>query len=120
MAAYIPDEKITAIKNAADIVDIVSESVSLRRAGRNFLGLCPFHAEKTPSFTVSPDKQIFYCFGCGAGGNVFSFLMKQRWPHLSRSGARTLAQRYGIDLPTRKMSHLREKKVDGKGNDTNA
>ena len=70
MAAYIPDDKIEAIKNASDIVDIVSETVSLRRAGRNYLGLCPFHAEKTPSFTVSPDKQIFYCFGCGAGGNA--------------------------------------------------
>jgi DNA primase len=110
LAAYIPDEKITAIKNAADIVDIVSESVSLRRAGRNLLGLCPFHAEKTPSFTVSPDKQIFYCFGCGAGGNVFSFLMKNDGLTFPEA-ARALARRYGIDLPTRKMSTHEKKKL---------
>ncbi len=110
MAAYIPDEKITAIKNASDIVDIVSETVSLRRAGQNLLGLCPFHAEKTPSFTVSPDKQIFYCFGCGAGGNVFSFLMKHSgltFPEVARS----LAGRYGIDLPTRNLSPHEKKKL---------
>jgi DNA primase len=110
LAVYIPDEKIVAIKNASDIVDIVSEVVSLRRAGRNFLGLCPFHAEKTPSFTVSPDKQIFYCFGCGAGGNVFSFLMKNGGLTFPEA-ARALAGRYGIDLPTRKMSSYEKKKL---------
>jgi DNA primase len=119
LAAYIPDEKITAIKNASDIVDIVSETVSLRRAGRNFLGLCPFHAEKTPSFTVSPEKQIYYCFGCGAGGNVFSFLMKQGGLTFPEA-ARVLARRYAIDLPKRKMSPFEKKKVDGTGIDTNA
>jgi DNA primase len=108
LAAYIPDEKILAIKNAADIVDIISESVALRRAGRNFVGLCPFHAEKTPSFTVSPDKQIFYCFGCGAGGNIFSFIMKHEGLTFPET-ARALARRYGIDLPTRNLS-LHEKK----------
>jgi DNA primase len=110
LAAYIPDEKITAIKNASDIVDIVSETVSLRRAGRNFLGLCPFHAEKTPSFTVSPDKQIFYCFGCGAGGNVFSFLMKHDGLTFPEA-AGVLAGRYSIDLPKRNMSPLEKKKL---------
>ena len=110
MAAYIPDEKITAIKNACDIVDIVSEIVSLRRAGRNFLGLCPFHAEKTPSFTVSPEKQIFYCFGCGAGGNVFSFIMKHGGLSFPEA-ARALAGRYGIDLPTRELSPHEKKKL---------
>lgn len=110
MAAYIPEDKITTIKNAADIVDIVGEAVSLRRAGRNFLGLCPFHAEKTPSFTVSPEKQIYYCFGCGAGGNVFSFLMKHGGLSFPEA-ARTLAGRYGIDLPTRDLSPLEKKKL---------
>jgi DNA primase len=110
LAAYIPDEKITAIKNASDIVDVVSETVSLRRAGRNFLGLCPFHAEKTPSFTVSPDKQIFYCFGCGAGGNVFSFLMKHSGFSFPEA-AGSLARRYGIDLPKRNMSPHEKKKL---------
>ncbi len=110
MAAYIPEEKIEAIKNASDIVDIVSEHVSLRRAGRNFVGLCPFHAEKTPSFTVSPDKQIFYCFGCGAGGNVFSFVMKQEGMTFPES-ARSLARRYGIDLPTGNLSPHEKKRL---------
>ncbi len=110
MAAYIPDEKISAIKNASDIVDIVSETVSLRRAGRNLLGLCPFHAEKTPSFTVSPEKQIFYCFGCGAGGNVFSFLMKHGGLSFPEA-AGALAGRYGIDLPKRNLSPYDKKKL---------
>ncbi|MEW6045404.1 MAG: CHC2 zinc finger domain-containing protein, partial [Bacillota bacterium] len=64
------------VRARADIVDVVSEFVALRPAGKSYKGLCPFHAEKTPSFTVSPDRQLFYCFGCGAGGNVFTFLMK--------------------------------------------
>lgn len=110
MAAYIPDEKIEAIRQASDIVDVISESISLRRAGRNFLGLCPFHAEKTPSFTVSPEKQIFYCFGCGAGGNVFSFLMKHGGLSFPES-ARMLAGRYGIDLPSRDLSPYDKKKL---------
>jgi DNA primase len=71
----IPDNKIEEIRSAADIVDVISEVVQLRKRGKNFVGLCPFHTEKTPSFTVSEDKQIFHCFGCHAGGNVFKFLM---------------------------------------------
>ncbi len=110
MAAFIPEDKISAIKNAADIVDIVSESVSLRQSGRNYLGLCPFHSEKTPSFTVSPDKQIYYCFGCGAGGNVFSFLMKHTGLSFPEA-VRSLADRYGIDLPTRNLSPHEKKKL---------
>ncbi|KAB7670062.1 DNA primase [Bacillus sp. B1-b2] len=75
MVARIPEEKLNEIKQAIDIVDVIGEHVSLSKQGRNFIGLCPFHGEKTPSFTVSPDKQIFHCFGCHAGGNVFTFLM---------------------------------------------
>jgi DNA primase len=71
----IPEHKIEEIRNASDIVDIVSGHVHLRKRGKNYIGSCPFHQEKTPSFTVSDDKQIFHCFGCGAGGNVFKFLM---------------------------------------------
>ena len=71
----IPEQKIEEIRSAADIVDVISGHVHLRKRGKNFIGLCPFHQEKTPSFTVSDDKQIFHCFGCGAGGNVFKFLM---------------------------------------------
>ncbi|WAA10389.1 DNA primase [Fervidibacillus albus] len=75
MAERIPEEKIEEIRQAVDIVDVVSEYVQLKKQGRNYFGLCPFHDEKTPSFSVSPEKQIFHCFGCGAGGNIFSFLM---------------------------------------------
>lgn len=72
----IPEGKIDEIRNAADIIDIISTHVHLKKRGKNFIGLCPFHQEKTPSFTVSDDKQIYHCFGCGAGGNVFKFLME--------------------------------------------
>jgi len=98
LALYIPDDKITAIRNAADIVAVISEVVQLKKAGKNYLGLCPFHSEKTPSFTVSPDKQIFHCFGCNEGGNVFTFLMKHQGLSFPEA-ARMLARRYNIDLP---------------------
>jgi DNA primase len=98
LATHIPEEKISEIRHAVDIVDVVSESVLLRKAGKNFTGLCPFHSEKTPSFTVSSDKQIFYCFGCGTGGNVFSFLMKRDGMTFVEA-ARSLAERGGVDLP---------------------
>jgi len=110
LAVFIPEEKISEIKNAADIVDIVSEAVLLKKAGKNHLGLCPFHSEKTPSFTVSPDKQIFYCFGCGSGGNVFSFLMKQEGLSFPEA-ARRLGKRYGIDIPDRPLSSEQKKKI---------
>jgi DNA primase len=103
LAIFIPEDKILEIKNAADIVDLVSEVVQLKKAGKNFVGLCPFHAEKTPSFTVSPEKQIFYCFGCGAGGNIFSFLMKTEGLAFPEA-ARSLARRYGIDIPNRSLT----------------
>jgi len=110
LAGFIPEDKISEIKYAADIVDIVSEAVLLKKAGKNFIGLCPFHTEKTPSFTVSPDKQIFYCFGCGSGGNVFSFLMKQDGLSFPET-ARRLAKRYGIDLPMRPLSPDQKMKI---------
>ncbi len=71
----ISDQKIEEIRNAVDIVDFISGYVNLRKRGKNFVGLCPFHHEKTPSFTVNSEKQIYHCFGCGVGGNVFKFLM---------------------------------------------
>lgn len=75
MAERIAEEKVNEIRQAVDIVDVISDYVQLKKQGRNYFGLCPFHGESTPSFSVSPDKQIFHCFGCGAGGNAFSFLM---------------------------------------------
>jgi len=103
LTIYIPEDKVSEIKNTADIVEVVSEVVVLKKTGKNYVGLCPFHSEKTPSFTVSPEKQIFYCFGCAAGGNVFSFLMKHDGISFP-DAAKILAGRYGIDIPTPTMS----------------
>ena len=115
MAIFIPEDKITEIKNTVDIVDIVSDSVLLKKTGRNFVGLCPFHSEKTPSFTVSPEKQIYHCFGCGSGGNVFSFLMQQEGLGFPEA-ARMLAKRYGIDIPTRQLSAEQRRAISQKEN----
>ena len=103
MAGYIPEDKIAEIRQAADIVEVIAETVLLKKSGKNFSGLCPFHAEKTPSFTVSPDKQIFHCFGCGAGGSVFSFIMKRDGIGFA-DAVRHLAARSGVEIPERSVS----------------
>lgn len=109
MSEFIPDDKIADVRNAADIVDLISEYVVLKKVGKNFLGLCPFHAEKTPSFTVSPEKQIFHCFGCGQGGNVFNFVMQ--YQNLSFPEAvRFVAKKYGIEISARNMSAAQKRK----------
>jgi DNA primase len=113
LTSFIPEEKIAEIRNAADIVDVVSGEVLLKKGGKNYLGLCPFHSEKTPSFTVSPDKQIFHCFGCGEGGNVFSFVMKHEGLTFPEA-AKHLARRYGIALPDRRMSPGQKRRLDEK------
>ncbi len=97
MARY-SDELIDEIRNRNDIVDVISQYVVLKRSGRNFFGLCPFHKEKSPSFSVSPDKQIFHCFGCGVGGNVFHFVSKIE--NLSfKETLEMLAEKSGVELP---------------------
>ena len=93
------EELIDEIKNSNDIVDVISQYVILKRRGRNFFGLCPFHKEKSPSFSVSPDKQIFHCFGCGAGGNVIHFVSKIENADF-KEAISILANRAGIELPT--------------------
>ena len=98
MARY-SDELIEEVRNSSDIVDIVSQYVVLKRSGRNYFGLCPFHKEKSPSFSVSPDKQIFHCFGCGKGGNVFHFISQIENINFTES-VQILADRAGIQLPT--------------------
>ena len=92
------DELIDEIRSANDIVDVISQYVTLKRSGRNFFGLCPFHNEKSPSFSVSPDKQIFHCFGCGVGGNVFHFISKIENIGF-KEALEILADRAGINLP---------------------
>lgn len=86
------------MKERSDIVEIVSGYVSLKKAGRNYVGLCPFHSEKTPSFTVSPDRQMYHCFGCGVGGDVFSFIETQEGLTFPEAVKR-LAERAGVELP---------------------
>lgn len=93
------EELIEEVRNSNDIVDIISQYVVLKRSGRNYFGLCPFHKEKSPSFSVSPDKQIFHCFGCGAGGNVFHFISKIENVNFVES-MQILSERAGIQLPT--------------------
>lgn len=92
------DELLDEIKSKNDIVDVVSKYVVLKRKGRNYFGLCPFHNEKSPSFSVSPDKQIFHCFGCGVGGDVFRFIMKTENVSFVES-VQLLANRAGVKLP---------------------
>src|SRR3989338_1098949 len=94
----IPQEKIEEIKNKGDIVEIVSQYVpSLKKRGKNHLGLCPFHSEKTASFTVSQEKGVFHCFGCGEGGNIFSFLMKMENISFAES-VKLLGDKVGIPV----------------------
>ena len=95
---YYPEELIEEVRTRNDIVEVISGYVRLQKKGSNYFGLCPFHNEKSPSFSVSPGKQMYYCFGCGEGGNVITFLMEyenQTFPE----AVRTLAQRAGIALP---------------------
>ncbi|MBT9438222.1 MAG: DNA primase [Desulfobacterales bacterium] len=110
LAVFIPEDKISEIKNSVDIVAIISEIVLLKKVGRNYVGLCPFHTEKTPSFTVSPEKQIFYCFGCGTGGNVFNFLMNHDGLSFFET-AKMLAKRYGIEIPAQTMSPEQKRRI---------
>jgi DNA primase len=94
----IPENIVDQVQARSDIVEVISRYIPLQKAGRNFKAPCPFHNEKTPSFVVSPDKQIYHCFGCGAGGNVFSFIMKHE--NISFPEAvEMLAEKAGITLP---------------------
>jgi DNA primase len=94
----IPDEKIEEVRAAADIVDVAGDYVQLKRSGSRFMGLCPFHSEDTPSFSVDPEKNLYYCFGCQNGGDVFKFVQEIEGVGFLE-GVRMLAERYGIPLP---------------------
>jgi DNA primase len=103
----IPEQTIDEIRQRCDLVGLVGEYLTLEKRGKNMLGLCPFHSEKTPSFTVSPEKQLFHCFGCGASGNVFSFIMKLENLTFPEA-ARFLAGRAGVKIPERKATRTAE------------
>lgn len=107
----IPPEIIDEVRAATDIVDVIGALVPLKKRGKNFLGLCPFHQEKTPSFNVSPERQMYHCFGCGVGGNVFTFLME--FEKISFVEAvKTLAERAAIQLPTQAPEQGEPKKPE--------
>lgn len=106
MAGRIPQDFIDDLLNRTDIVDVVEERVQLRRAGRNYSGLCPFHQEKTPSFSVDPDKQFYYCFGCGAGGNALGFVMEFERIDFPQA-VEMLARRQGLEIPQQQGDHNR-------------
>lgn len=108
---YYPEELIEEIRARNDIVSVISEYVKLQRRGSSYFGLCPFHNEKSPSFSVSPDKQMYYCFGCGAGGNVFTFL--QEYENYSFPEAlKYLADRAGVELPKEELSQEARRQQD--------
>ena len=100
---YYPDDIVEEVRMKNDIVDVVGRYVKLQKKGSSYFGLCPFHNEKSPSFSVSPNKQMFYCFGCGEGGNVFTFLMKYENMDFQEA-IKNLAERAGVSLPEAEYS----------------
>ena len=109
MKYSIPENIIDEVRERTDIVEVISQVVSLKKVGKNFKGLCPFHSEKTPSFTVSPEKRIYHCFGCGAGGNVFKFVMEVQ--NISFVDAvRQFAENTGVSIPEPNKVNLNDPK----------
>ena len=108
---YYSDELIEEVRSANDIVNVISDYVRLQKKGSTHFGLCPFHNEKTPSFSVSRNKQMYYCFGCGAGGNAITFLMQYE-NYTFQEALQTLAQRAGIELPKQEMSGRARQEAD--------
>ena len=105
------EDLIEEVRSRNDIVDVVSGYVKLTRKGSNYFGLCPFHNEKSPSFSVSRGKQMYYCFGCGAGGNVFTFLMEYE-NYSFQEALKELAERAGIELPDQEYSESEKRDAD--------
>lgn len=108
---YYPEEIVEEVRSRNDIVDVISGYVKLRKKGSNYFGLCPFHNEKSPSFSVSPQKQMYYCFGCGAGGNVITFLMEYE-SYTFPEALKILADRAGVKLPEVEYSKEERIKAD--------
>jgi len=111
IAMYFPEELIEEIRQKNDIVDVISGYVKLQKKGSSYFGLCPFHNEKSPSFSVSRSKQMYFCFGCGAGGNVFTFIMEYE-NFTFVEAVKMLAERAGVDLPEVEYSKEAKEKAD--------
>ena len=108
---FYPEEVIEEVRTGNDIVDVISQYVNLKKKGANYFGLCPFHNEKSPSFSVSPGKQMYYCFGCGAGGNVITFIMEYE-NYSFVEALKLLAERAGIALPEAEYSKEDRERAD--------
>ena len=108
---YFSDDLIEEVRSRNDIVDVIGGYVRLQKKGSTYFGLCPFHNEKTGSFSVSPNKQMYYCFGCGAGGNVFTFLMQYE-NYTFTEAMQVLADRAGIELPKQEMTGAQKREAD--------
>lgn len=108
---FYPEEIIEEIRQRNDIVDVISSYVKLQKKGSNFMGLCPFHSEKTASFSVSAAKQMYHCFGCGVGGNVFTFIMEYE-NFTFMEAVKFLAERAGVSLPEAEFTEEQRKKAD--------
>ncbi len=108
---YYSEELVEEVRSRSDIVDVIGGYVRLQKKGSTYFGLCPFHNEKTGSFSVSPNKQMYYCFGCGAGGNVFTFLMQYE-NFTFGEAMQTLADRVGIELPRQELSEAQKREAD--------
>ena len=108
---YYSDDIVEEVRSRNDIVDVISQYVRLQKKGSTYFGLCPFHNEKTGSFAVSPNKQMYYCFGCGAGGNVFTFLMEYE-NFTFGEAMESLAERVGVELPKREYTSAQRQEAD--------
>ena len=100
---FYSENLIEEVRMKNDIVDVISSYVKLQKKGSSYFGLCPFHNEKSPSFSVSPSKQMYYCFGCGAGGNVLTFIMEYE-NYSFPEALKYLADRVGVELPQQEMN----------------
>lgn len=107
--ARFSEQWIERVKSSADIVEVIGRRVELRQSGKNYVGLCPFHSEKTPSFTVNPEKQFYHCFGCGKGGNVINFVMDTENLAFPEAVVK-LAQEKGIPVPAASPGEQRREK----------
>jgi DNA primase len=109
--SIIADDKVQEVRERAAILDVVADYVSLRKSGANYQGICPFHGEKTPSFNVNPARAIFHCFGCGVGGNVFSFIMKMEGLTFPEA-VKFLAKRVGVEIEERAPTVAEKRRID--------
>lgn len=108
---YYSEDIVEEVRMKNDIVDVISGYVKLQKKGSSYFGLCPFHSEKSPSFSVSRDKQMYYCFGCGAGGNVFTFIMEYE-NYSFVEALKMLAERAGVELPAMEYSKEAKEKAN--------